>query len=165
MANNRKYTQEERDFIKRFAPGHTGAEIREEFLKRFGGKVAKSFPASYANHHREINIRRPARPVGTERRRKKYIQVKIANNYKDEEGNWKYKHHIVYEQHYGKIPDDHVVIFLDGDTTNFDPANLKAVSKGTHAKLNQNKLRFDDPDLTRTGVNVAELLMIEGRLR
>ena len=47
----RIYTEEEHAFMEEFVPGHSYKEIREEFLKRFGGEVTKSFPGSYIMNH------------------------------------------------------------------------------------------------------------------
>lgn len=72
--------------------------------------------------------------------------------------NWKQKHVLIWEQVNGPVPENHVVIFLDGDHENFDLDNLKMVSRATNARLNQNHLRRKDKELTEVGVAVAELL-------
>lgn len=42
------------------------------------------------------------------------------------EGNHKkFVHLLVWEDHYGKIPDNAYVVFKDGDKKNFDISNLK----------------------------------------
>lgn len=46
----RVYTPEEKAFMKEFVPGHTFKEIREEFLRRFGGEIPDTFPGCY-NHN------------------------------------------------------------------------------------------------------------------
>ena len=199
----RIYTPEERSFMKEFVPGHSHKEIREEFLKRFGGELPKSFPGSYIKNH-NLNTGRtgqfekgstPAnkgkrmspevyekckatmfkkgrkphntKEIGDESRKSTdpYVYVKVDDKDVPSRFNWKAKHHLVYEEHYGPIPEGYIVIFLDGDTTNFNPENLKAVSKATNARLNQNGLRFDDPELTKTGVNIAEIKTLAGRRR
>lgn len=47
----RQYTKEEQEFMKEYVPGHSHKEIRDEFLRRFGGEVPKSFPGSYIKNH------------------------------------------------------------------------------------------------------------------
>ena len=62
-------------------------------------------------------------PVGSERLTKGgYTLVKAGNN------EWQYKHRLIYERHYGPVPEGCFVSFRDGDKTNLDPANLVAIS-------------------------------------
>lgn len=42
----------------------------------------------------------------------------------------------VYEEHHGPIPKGYVVIHLDGNKHNDDPANLKAISRAENLKRN-----------------------------
>ena len=98
-------------------------------------------------------------PVGTERLVKnKYIYVKISDktNAKFRE-NWKPKHHIIYEQHYGEIPKGHAVIFADGNKENFDIDNLVCVSREELIFLNRRHLIYNDADLTKCGVLIAKI--------
>lgn len=201
-AKARKFTQEEHEFLREFVPGHTHKEIREEFLKRFGGEVASSFPGPYIKRHglrtgfdgrfpkghvpankgKKMSPETYAKcaptmfkkgqpslnsaPIGTEtiKGTGDYIYVKIDDDPTvPSRKNWKQKHHLIYEEHYGPIPEGYIVIFLDGNNRNFAPENLRAISKATNARMSQNHLRFDDPELTDTGVNVAEMLTEVGR--
>lgn len=49
------------------------------------------------------------------------------------------KHRLIWKQHYGRIPDGHIIIFADGNRSNFAIANLVCVSRGDHAILNKHK--------------------------
>ena len=49
------------------------------------------------------------------------------------------KHRLIWKQHYGRIPEGHIIIFADGDKQNFAIENLVCVSRGDHAILNKNK--------------------------
>ena len=100
-------------------------------------------------------------PIGTEKMLADgYIWVKVNDAPKTpKKVNWKQKHVLIWEQVNGPVPENHVVIFLDGDHENFDLDNLKMVSRATNARLNQNHLRRKDKELTEVGVAVAELLM------
>lgn len=96
-------------------------------------------------------------PIGTEKLRADgYIWVKVQNGKLNK--NWKLKHVLLWEKDKGPLPKDKVVTFLDGDSRNFNINNLKAISKATNARLNQNHLRYNDKDLTAAGVAVAELM-------
>lgn len=48
---------------------------------------------------------------------------------------WKRKHYLVWEQHHGKVPEGHYVVFADGNKRNFDIENLVCVSCSQHIKL------------------------------
>ena len=197
----RIYTPEEQAFMEEFVPGHSWKEIREEFLKRFGGEVTKSFPGSYIMNHglntgrngwfekghvpankgkkmshaqyekcKGTMFKKGQKPVNTaaigEESKKSdddYVYVKIADEDVPSRFNWKEKHRIIYEEYYGPVPDGHVVIFLDGDKRNFAPENLLAVPRSVHARLNQSHLRFDDPELTKSGVGIAKVISTMGK--
>jgi hypothetical protein len=98
-------------------------------------------------------------PIGTEKNVDGYVWVKVNDIHNAKKSvNWVQKHRLVYEASYGPIPKNHAVIFLDGDTRNFDPSNLRAVSRGTLARLNQNGLIYKNAELTKVGINIAKLI-------
>ncbi|MBP3917449.1 HNH endonuclease signature motif containing protein [Clostridium sp.] len=82
-----------------------------------------------------------------------YIKVKVG-----EPNKWKLKQRYIYEQHYGEIPKGHNVIFADRNIQNFDINNLILVSKAEMLILNNNKLIFEDEELTKVGVNIAKVI-------
>ena len=93
-------------------------------------------------------------PIGTESITKGgYIKVKVG-----EPNKWKLKQRYIYEQHYGEIPKGHNVIFADRNIQNFDINNLVLVSKAEMLILNNNKLIFEDKELTKVGVNIAKVI-------
>lgn len=76
------------------------------------------------------------RPVGSERVVKDgCIEIKVA-----EPSHWQLKHVWLYEQHHGKVPDNHVVRFADGNTLNVTIENLVCVSRAVHGYINRKKL-------------------------
>lgn len=92
-------------------------------------------------------------PVGTERVTVDgYIEVKVADP-----NVWEGKHRIIWQEHNGPIPDGFVVIFGDGDKTNFNIDNLVLVSRAQLLKMNQYNLIQNDADLTRIGALIADL--------
>lgn len=95
------------------------------------------------------------KPVGTERLAKDgYIEVKVKDPNK-----WELKHRLIYKEHHGEIPKGHNVIFADRDKRNFDIDNLILVSKAQMLVLNNNKLIYNDKELTKTGVNIANVML------
>lgn len=112
-------------------------------------------------------------PVGTiavakvtnGRREELYYKKKIA-----EPNSWKLLHRLVWEEHNGPIPKNHVITFLDGDWKNCDISNLMCISRGANCRANQDGLRFEgNPELTKSGLLVSELktqtIKMEKKLR
>lgn len=101
-------------------------------------------------------------PVGTEIQDAKdhYTYVKIA-----EPNVWKQKHHIIWEEHNGPIPEGMIITFLDGDNTNIEISNLAMVSRSEHAIMTTHKLRSKNPELTKAGINVAKLNDLMNKLK
>lgn len=75
-------------------------------------------------------------PIGSERVSKDGIlQVKVSDTgYPPRD--WKSKHAIVYEQHYGPIPPGHLVVFRDRDRRNFHPTNLECIKRSENMRRN-----------------------------
>ena len=151
------FTEEEKQFMREYVPGHTYREIREEFTRRFreismdqvkgfagrngqfqkgsapwnkGMRVGSTSPATeFKTGHMLHNHK----PVGTEIVDSYgYIKVKVA-----EPKTWRFKHHLVWEQHHGKIPKGHIIVFRDGNKQNLDINNLALISKALNLKMNQ----------------------------
>ena len=99
------------------------------------------------------NVPKNYRKVGSERISKDgYIEIKVA-----EPNKWKYKHRVIYEKYYGKIPKGYNVIFLDGDKLNIDINNLKAISKHDNLIMNEKKLRYKNKELTESAYLIAKI--------
>lgn len=98
-------------------------------------------------------------PIGTEKKLTDgYIRIKINDlpRVKKQE-NWVQKQRVVYEKHYGKIPEGYVVIFLDRNRENFDPENLAAIKRSELARLNKQGMIYDDTNLTKAGIGIVRL--------
>lgn len=68
--------------------------------------------------------------IGHTRRSKDgYVQVKTAEGYR-------FKHHLVYEKHFGKIPAGMMITFKDGNPGNLAPSNLEVITKKENLKRN-----------------------------
>lgn len=95
-------------------------------------------------------------PIGTERIQPDsgYTWVKIGNPSK-----WQLKHRHIWEKHNGPIPDGHVILFANGDESDFDIGNLLLVSRRQLLYLNQNDLIKNHAELTETGLNIVNLII------
>ena len=95
------------------------------------------------------------KPLGSERITKDgYCEIKVN----DTGRRWRSKHVLIYEKHHGKVPKGSAVIFLDGDKRNFDIDNLHLVTRNQLAMLNKNSLIQKDAELTKTAINVVDLM-------
>ncbi len=83
-----------------------------------------------------------------------YVMIKLDNPIR-----WVQKHRYIYEQAFGEIPKDKVLIFLDGNKQNLDLDNLYLISKKQLIKMNQNKLFYNNAELTRAGSELANLML------
>lgn len=81
-----------------------------------------------------------------------YYEIKIA-----EPNKWELKHRYIYKQYYGSIPKGYNIIFLDGDKTNLDINNLKAISKHENLIMNEYKLRYTEKELTESAHIIAQI--------
>lgn len=87
---------------------------------------------------------KPNKPVGSERMGKDgFVMVKVREwpTVPQTKDNWRFKHHIVWEEANGRpVPDGYTVFFADGDKRNFDPDNLVALPRKYIGQLNNPEL-------------------------
>ena len=101
-------------------------------------------------------------PIGGERISKGYVMVKVREKPSRPGGrdNWKYKHVLVWEEANGPLPDGHVLLFADRDTTNCSLDNLLLVPKTLVGALNEAQTRditWHDMESLKACVAHAEL--------
>lgn len=70
---------------------------------------------------------------------------------------FEFVHRRVWEEHNGPVPEGKMVSFLDGDKDNCDIGNLVLIDNKENLEMNRSKLRFEDPELTGTGVLIAKV--------
>lgn len=101
------------------------------------------------------------RPVGSERFNSDfgYVMIKTAHPNK-----WELKHKVIWQERYGEIPEGYKLMFLDMDRTNVTLENLILVENEELLMANRKKLRFHDPEVTKTGVILSRLMVQTKRL-
>ena len=99
-------------------------------------------------------------PIGTEKLcADGYVWVKLDDKPKvPKQVNWKQKHILLWEEHNGPLPEGCAVKFLDDDKTNITIENLQLVTRGQLVRLNQTGLHGPDPEMTKAGIAVADLI-------
>ena len=91
-----------------------------------------------------------------------YSFIKLA------EHKWQlYQRYVWEKSRHEKLKKNQTVIFLDGDRSNFDPANLAAISRKELAVINhENLMTSGDAELYKTGVLIARLkIKVREKLR
>ncbi len=117
------------------------------------GKKGLYYPGCEKTWFKKGNIPENYRPIGSERiNADGYIEIKTRNP-----NTWDFKHRVVWEKHNGKIPDKHVVVFLDSNQLNTSIENLKLISQQELLTMNRHGLFSESADLTKVGATVAKL--------
>lgn len=111
----------------RFPKGHVPQNKGKKMPPQVRAKVERTFfPKGNKPHNTKFDGYERVNSEG-------YTEVRLADRV------FIGKHRLIWEQHNGTIPDGHIIIFADGDRTNFAIENLVCVSRGDHAILNKNK--------------------------
>lgn len=117
-------------FRERFGITLTSTQVSS--FRTWSGRQSKKGRSHAQDWHR--------RPVGYERDTGKgYVLVKVRDEPEKPgtKDNWEMKHVLVWERTRGlKLPDGWIVLFCDGDPSNLDPANLKAVPRSLIGVMN-----------------------------
>ena len=131
-------------FDGRYQPGHVP-------LNKGTKGLTGANKTSFKKGQQALNYR----PIGSERIcRDGYTEIKVADPNK-----WKLKHRLIWEEANGPVPKGYALIFGDGDKRNIKLDNLLLVSRAQLARLNQNHLIQNDTELTKTAINVVDLMV------
>lgn len=179
-----KYTNEMIEFLKEVAPQKTYKEITELFNKKFNLEVTvgiiKNLLSRKKIHTGTLGqFKKGSIPwnkglkTGIKPRRYDkngdviWIEKPVGSKYITNDGYtivktkapnfWEYKQRVIWKKTHGEIPHNHVIIFADGNKSNFDIDNLICVSKNELRQLNRYKLKKDDADLTKVGIGIVKL--------
>ena len=168
----RIYTQEEENFLRVNRNKMPMKELHRKFCERFSSIGYYALKAKVQRMGLLVddvqkfnNVAERSRvPIGSEHKYAGYTMIKVddkaTGTKKDRRAyreNWKPKHVWVWEQHNGKLPPRHQVIFLDGNHENFDPENLMAIPLQYVVMMNRNGWIKGNAELTKTAVKLCEL--------
>ena len=132
-------------FNGRFEKGHVPA------IKGTKG-IMKPNKTSFKKGHVHWN----KKPIGSERVSVDgYTEIKVADPDK-----WRLKHRVMYEKYHNVVLNPkELVIFADGDKSNITKENLLLVDNEQLLILNQNGLINENRELTKTGLNIANIII------
>lgn len=136
-----KYTEEIKKYIKNNCFGKTCKNLTDELNRKFDTNFTCIAVRSYlyANglrltNHKYTNILSKRLKVGTIREKKNMLKIKVA-----QPNHWKQYQVYIYEKyHKTKVKKGEVVIFLDGNTRNFNINNLLKIDRGILGVRNAN---------------------------
>ena len=130
-------------FTKGHIPVNKGKKVSEYTYRKIKKTMFKPGHTP-ANH----------RPVGSERiSTDGYTYIKTA-----EPNKWMAKHVFVWEQHFNQLNKNEALVFLDGNRQNCAITNLYKITRSELARLNQNHLLTDIPELNKSALRIAQLL-------
>lgn len=175
--NKHYYTEEEIEWLREHQDTMTRANLAEAFNARFGASVDRSSISDICNKqlkiHRSVNpttfehtVRKQC-PIGTIRKSQTmtYIKVKdvpvavgVNNNltgYK--EPYWLPLQKKIYQDAHGEIAHNQFVIFLDGNTDNFDLDNLHPIDRRISATMSKYSWWSKERESTLTAIKWCEL--------
>jgi hypothetical protein len=159
------WTNEQIEYLKKIAEGTPRKEIVKKLNDKFNlnltilqvrdcmngrgirNNIDKKFSAKDGNRCQQ------EKPIGTVSKWEcGYTRIKTGDN------EWEFIQRYVWKKHHGEIPPNHSVIFLDGNTDNYNIENLALVNRNELMKYNSMKLNSDNQELNRVAVNLAKLM-------
>jgi len=147
------FNEEHKEFIKNNATNLRNEELTNRLNKKFKTRFTVGQVKKYKHSHKiSSGLKSCSVPVGSERKSKGYILVKI-----DEPNVWKLKHHVIYENKYGRIPKGYKIMFLDSNKTNCCIDNLRLVKDGDVAYINKMGWSNISKEFTETVINFMAL--------
>lgn len=151
------YTDEELAFVEAnyaLLGGKACSEILGIPITRVYGiaRAHLGIKMSEEDFRRHVNVYEAQYPIGTIKRKEGDSNYCI----KAEDG-WHELGRYVWEQHYGKIPEGHYVVFLNRDPSDARIENLALVPKGVVGAMNLNDMWHEDSELTKTQIMVILL--------
>lgn len=157
------FNNQEKKYILNNIKNKSTLDFVNEFNKKFNRKITYEQMNNYKRHHQikselgagfyKGHIPTNRSKIGMEVTRWDGITyVKIENP-----SVYEQKHRYLYKKYKGEIPKNSVVIFADGDKTNFDLDNLLLITKGENYVMSTQKLMFNNAELTKTGQIIAKL--------
>lgn len=161
------WTDEQVEYLKKIAEGTSRKEIVKKLNDKFNLNLTLLQVRDCMNNR---NIRnnldtrfssqeggnrcQQEKPVGTISKWEcGYTRIKTGDN------EWEFIQRYVWRKHHGEIPPGHSVIFLDGNTDNYNIENLALVNRNELMKYNSMRLKSNDIELNKTAVNLAKLIV------
>ena len=163
------YTKEQDEWLRQKITRYTYKDLVAAFNQKFHTNqgyytlkshcIRKGFKGGTPTNKGYKNWR--SAPIGTERIEHGRIRVKVSDlptsrETKDHSLNWMDKGRYVWEQHHGKIPEGHNIVFLDGNPLNCDISNLECTSTSIQGYASMTTYGCS-PELKRCAIKLKTL--------
>lgn len=122
-----------------------------------GLKKGEHFPGCEKSWFKKDHVPENTLPIGTVTRRHDGVQIVKVTEKGTQWERWKLVHHIIYEEHFGKIPEGMKVGFKDADHDNLDPENLFLMTNEENLEMNRQGTRSEVPQITEARLNLAKV--------
>ena len=183
-----KWSDEEKEYLSEITPGRHYREILEMMNDKFeyqftyeqvksaiirfnlktgfngrfekghipANKGTKGIMKANKTSFKKGNVNWNKKTIGSERVRfDGYTEIKVAGSKR-----WRLKHRVMYEKYHNVVLNPkQLVIFADGDKSNMSKENLLLVDNNQLLILNQNGLINENRELTKTGLNIANIII------
>ncbi|MBR6907728.1 hypothetical protein IKN40_04480 [bacterium] len=159
-----KYSKSFENYARINSSKLTKEQLRKKLEKKYDIVIMKHAFETYLYRHgikctdyHQSKVRNMSKkPIGYEYVRDDgMVLIKVNHPSK-----WKYKQRLLYEKYHNcKLTSDDYIIFLNQDRTDFSKENLMRISQRESSILSNQKMFSKDPDLTKTGVLIAKLMI------
>lgn len=168
----RTFTAEQIEFIRQGIAELPTRKLAEKYSEYFNEPLSQTELRRVMERNEIKNPRKNyvMLPIGTERYSPYYdcIMIKVATvsvaGASEKEArkmrahNWQMKQNYIWEQTTGKkLPWRNIVVFLDGNRTNYSPDNLYAVPLNVAGTIERMKMTSDDPTINKTALIWGQL--------
>lgn len=135
---------------------NTGRTGRFERGHRPANKGTKGIMKANKTSFQKGHIPKNHKEVGSERVNVDgYTEIKVA-----EPNKWRLKHRVMYEKYHNvDLNSEQLIIFADGDKSNLTKENLLLVDNKQLLALNKHKLIKENGELTKVGLNIANIII------
>lgn len=170
-AKSTHYSDEEILWILENKDSDSWKELAEKFSKEFGRNITdtqlRHASASKGFYKVDPYKSNDVYKVGDEMISDNgHVYVKVANARETETKTthpsrevFKPKGRLVWEEHYGEIPEGHQITFLDGDKTNCDISNLELIPITISGAMSKNGFwNIEDVELKKTAIMYCQLV-------
>lgn len=175
--HKRLFTDHQLAIYRKFATGHTTAEIialvREYWAIEMKPANVRSYNRAHGiksglNGKRSMIGGKHSYPIGMVIPRNAASKSRLNRSptviVKCEDG-WHSNQRRIWELANGPIPKGHKIVFLDGNTMNYSLTNLALVTDAEFLMMNDRHLLTNDKALTRSGIAIARVLAKTNQLK
>lgn len=165
-----KYTEEQVEFLCKNARGIPNKELTDRFNQTFNTNLSEGAIASkktslnlksgmHPSQFKKGDPNPRLKPIGTisiHYNGTAFIKVKHPNT-------WRVYSHVLYEQYHNvKLCKGDLILFLDGNNTNFDKDNLVRITREEESQLLSLKKSYIniDKNVHKTLINIAKIKAI-----